>query len=432
MFRKFLTFHMPKQIPVFKSHLRIPAGTVEIQKRAYEGNKNICLVSVPGTVKTIGQRAFADCVNLREIRISEGVETIEADAFAGCKNLHSIKLPFSIRQVNGGAFWNSGLKTPVLNAMGDKLIFCPSDAAGTAYTVPDGVHEIGTLAFAELAGLEQVVFPESLRIIRKRAFHNCGIKSLLLPENACLIEEEAFYHCRKLKTIEGLKKYSLLKAAEEFWRMQGECLAAASGTDLPKTRHWEETGFRITAQKCAEGKADAMYEMAEYFRAKAKEYPDVAFYVKTECFWLYRAYRYGNQKAVPELEKWIHSHPGKKLLIQPLSGRLSGSREGLLLNAAGFLDFEEERNYCCYGADEDGIVLVRSFESEDGPDEDGFGRETYYDWWYCDDCLNFIPEIPCLHSYSVSEMDTKTAKKWITEMHALAVRIQRERSISCT
>ena len=65
--------------------------------------------------------------------------------------------------------------------------------------------------------------------------------------------------------------------------------------------------------------------------------------------------------------------------------------QGYLLNAMGFLDFEEEREYTLHCVDKEGLVLVDSYESEDGPDEDGYGSEIYYDWWFVDDCLNFIP-----------------------------------------
>ena len=43
---------------------------------------------------------------------------------------------------------------------------------------------------------------------------------------------------------------------------------------------------------------------------------------------------------------------------------------------------------------------VCSYADEDGPDEDGFGREIYFDWWYLTDCLSEAPEVGCFSSYS--------------------------------
>ena len=104
--------------------------------------------------------------------------------------------------------------------------------------------------------------------------------------------------------------------------------------------------------------------------------------------------------------------------------------EGYMLNAMGFLDFKEDREYTLHGVDDEGLVLVDSYESEDGPDEDGFGSETYYDWWFVDDCLNSIPEAPFLHSYSSNDMRSKSAKQKLSNMYEQAARLKNENLIN--
>lgn len=101
--------------------------------------------------------------------------------------------------------------------------------------------------------------------------------------------------------------------------------------------------------------------------------------------------------------------------------------EGYMLNAMGFLDFKEDREYTLHGVDDEGLVLVDSYESEDGPDEDGYGREIYYDWWFFDDCLNSIPEIPFLHSYSSNEITSKSAKEKLSHMYEQAVKLRKQK-----
>lgn len=412
---------------IFTRHLEIPVGTERIRARAYDGNDKIRSVTVPGTVKVIERRAFAACKNLKTVILHEGVEVIETNAFTDCTNLKKIELPASIKEVTGWAFWGSGLQQAVLSASGNTLIFCPATAAaGSEYVVPKGVREIGTRAFAELQDLQQVILPEGLQIIREKAFIACGLESVSLPDSIKRIESGAFYHCRKLKKITGLPKSTPLEYADEFWRIQGECLTVSNNTDQPQTRHWDEAEFQDIARKCAKKDTESMYEMMEYFNRKSLEYPTTVFYLGAANFWLYRSYQYGNPKAAKRLGKWMEEHPGQRLRILPLSSSLKGTLNGYILNAIGFLDFEEDRVYHLYGVDTEGVVLINAYESEDGPDADGFGRETYYDWWFYDDCLQSIPGLSYLHGYSWNELGCQFENKWILNIHDQAVKLKNQ------
>lgn len=104
--------------------------------------------------------------------ICEGIEEIKSNAFTDCPGLKSI------RHLIGWASYESGLRLSVLSASGHILYFCPAAAAGTGYTVPEGVREIGMQAFVELKDLQQVIFPDSLQIIREKTIIACGMASL--------------------------------------------------------------------------------------------------------------------------------------------------------------------------------------------------------------------------------------------------------------
>ena len=414
---------------IIMGHLIIPSGTEQIYPRTYEGNMRIRSVIVPESVKTIGVRAFANCKNLTSITLCEGIETIESNAFTGCNKLKSIQLPASIKQITGWAFYDSGLQKPVLSADGRILVCCPQAASGTEYSVPKSVREIGMQAFVELHNLQRVILPEGLQVIRERAFIACGLESVSLPKSIKHIEAGAFYDCEKLKDVTGLQKSDLVEYADEFWRIQGKRLTMPCGTDQPQIRHWDESEFQSIARRCAEADASAMYQMKEYFHHKSLQYPDVTFYARAANFWLYRAYQYGNQEAKMFLAKWTDAHPGQRLRTVRLSNSLGGTLQGYLLNAMGFLDFEEEREYTLHCVDKEGLVLVDSYESEDGPDEDGYGSEIYYDWWFVDDCLNFIPGAPLLHSYSSNDMRSKSAEQKLSDIHEQTVKLRKRKIV---
>ena len=82
---------------------------------------------------------------------------------------------------------------------------------------------------------------------------------------------------------------------------------------------------------------------------------------------------------------------------------LMGDYLGRLLRAMGFGFFDPTRFYHLYGVDRNGLVEVSSWCDEDGPDEDGFGREADYDWWLLDEYLREIPGIEVIHNFSHHE-----------------------------
>lgn len=434
-------FDEPK---VVRGHLSIPAGTVAIREREFDGsksiyangklvrkadgNKHIFSVTIPGSVKSIGIRAFADCENLREIILSEGIERIESNAFTGCKKLRCVKLPSSLKEISGWAFFDSGITEPVFDASGERLIYCPEEAAKERYVVPEGVKEIGVQAFINMPGLKEVVLPEGLEVIKNRAFIKCGMREIWLPASVKLVEDGAFSDCGPLERILRAGGCEPFIELVDFWRMNGMDLLEAAKFALPEEEYWKIPAFKNLAQSCGDGNADAMNAMAEYFFGKCDGGADDKFYSCAGHFWKYRAWKYGSPAADDFWRQWARQ-TGNKTMVRVtspfLNGRLEGTAVGKCLNALGFLFFDEDREYCVSGLDEDGVVLASAYESEDGPDEDGFGREVYEDWWYLDDCLNLPPGIKCLHSFSGIDRRMASVQKQFQDCHDQVARIIR-------
>lgn len=151
--------------------------------------------------------------------------------------------------------------------------------------------------------------------------------------------------------------------------------------------------------------------------------PEIAFYRCAANLWNYRSYERGNRAAAARMKTWVEASPGKPLLSAFLMERLRGTADGRALNALGFLFFEAGREYTLNGMDADGVVTVSAYESEDGPDEDGFGRETYYDWWHLDGNLSLVPEVTCLHRYSSIDRRIQSVQQRFRESHDKVARI---------
>ena len=99
---------------------------------------------------------------------------------------------------------------------------------------------------------------------------------------------------------------------------------------------------------------------------------------------------------------WM-SRKNRKCLKALKDSNFCGTFEGKQLRDMGFCFFDQEREYTLGGIDRNGIVRVYSWCGEDGPDEDGFGREVFYDWWLLDRNLDEIPGVQPFFSYSFHE-----------------------------
>lgn len=415
-------------VRIFRGHLEIPEGTAEIGHRALEGNKRLASVSVPASVRRIGSRAFAECEKLERVILREGLESIGNNAFTGCPRLRSITIPDSVTQLSGQAFYLSGLTEPVLNVSGDTLYFCPEAAAGTEYVVPEGVRRIGGWAFEGLTRLRRVHLPETLERIGKMAFVRCALGSVVIPAGVKELGENVFHCCEELKTITLEGEPDPVRAAVIRCHLRGRSFLAPVRCVLPADgAYWLEEGFQAIAGQCGAGRVEAMEEMYAFFDAKRQADPETAFYGLAANFWRYRAYERGSGEAGLWLENRLRESPDGRLPSVFLNERLSGVADGLELNALGFLFFAPDREYHLAGRDEDGVVEVSAYESEDGPDEDGFGRETYYDWWYLDGGLCPVPGADCLHSYSGIDRRIKDVIERFQQAHAAAARAIRER-----
>lgn len=103
-----------------------------------------------------------------------------------------------------------------------------------------------------------------------------------------------------------------------------------------------------------------------------------------------------------------------------------GRHMGDELRAMGYDFFDDDREYFIRRPDPNGVVVVDSWSSSDGPDSDGFGREEYYDWWLLDEQLRPIPGIDYWHDYSNRDMNN-AQKSW-DQLVARAGQILRDRA----
>lgn len=400
--------------------LVIPDDMPEIPDRLFDahgGNHSVnqlVSVVVPGTVKSIGERAFGDCKNLEEVILSEGLERIGSNAFTGCEKLKRLQLPASIKEIDGRAFIHCGLTEPVFSADGKVLICYPPECGDSEYAVPEGVEKIVWGAFWEPKHLTKVTLPESLKLICSLAFIRCDFTEIDVPKNT-EIEDGAFsFFSRSVRIIREGGQNALEEKLDNC-RTNGIPFLHRQRMKLPQTRYWNEDNFRSLAKQCAMGDVGAMERMGDYFSAKAAHEEETAFYQCAAQFWRTRAYRYGSETAKRFLLAWCEEKPNARMASPGLDEKLKGAADGELLNAIGFPFFEPGREYSLSGVDQDGVVEVSSWESDEGPDEDGFGREEFYDWWYLNEYLVLPKGVGYIHSYS--NLDKRNSEDKFRALH---------------
>ena len=411
----------------------IPRGTTEIAPWTYDRNQSLRSISVPGTVKQIGDRAFAECMNLKEVHLEEGVETIGSNVFTGCSSLPELILPDSLREMDGWAFYRfTGLQTPVYNRSKTVLYCYPCTAREKVFSVPDSIRRINPAAFIDNPDLEEVILPKDLEVLECRTFIDCGLQRITIPETVKRIESGAFHGCKFLKDVYVLGENTQIEMGafpqsakelqihlpkdlriDEQLHLRGITFLRQVRVEMPEERHWERADFIQSAKCCSSGDAEAMWSFGNYLLGLGSH----PFYECAANFWRYRACQKGHAAAQRWFLRWVEEHPGKAM-ASTMNETMSGYFEGKVLKGMGFLFFDPERGYSIERPDPEGVVEVSSWCDEDGPDEDGFGREEYYDWWYLDGQLNALPGVGYIHDYS--HRDKRNHKEKFRALHDAA------------
>ena len=179
-----------------------------VGERAFANADKITSVVLPESVKSIGNEAFFGCSSLEKIDPGK-VEKLGYELFAGCTSLTEFSVPYSVlhcetNKENKGAFYAGSVEKVVFGKRTTHVadyLFSGCDSLKEV-VMPDGIISIGKRAFDSCSSLEKVVFPGSLDIIENEAFLSCSaLRSVSLPENVTRVGSEAFKNCTSLLSI---------------------------------------------------------------------------------------------------------------------------------------------------------------------------------------------------------------------------------------
>ena len=152
-------------------YYNMPYGVTNIGNRAFFITR-IVGIDIPQTVQKIGNDAFF-ISQLESVSIPNSIIEIGANAFGTSTSLKSVTIPDVI---------TTGFKDYIFNN-------CYNLAE---VTLSNKMTEIPVGMFFACTGLQQIVLPPKLEIIRSNAFFNSIIKNFIIPPTVKYIENTAF------------------------------------------------------------------------------------------------------------------------------------------------------------------------------------------------------------------------------------------------
>ena len=205
-----------------------PVGFEKLAGGSFFDCNRLQAAELPDGLREIGQLAFANCPSLKALYIPASVGTIglfdfhqhaeiygepgsAAQAFA---EEHAI--PFHEGRIPGGELSPFVITDGILERYlgSDRVVTIPegiTEIASNAFaeneklvsvTILEGVEKLASFAFSGCRVLETVSLPGSLRLIGSFAFSDCyALKRMILPEGVTTIDDNAFSFCYALEEI---------------------------------------------------------------------------------------------------------------------------------------------------------------------------------------------------------------------------------------
>ena len=159
-------------------------GLAAIGAYAFEDCSSLNGLSIPGSVTTIGSLAFRNCTSLSALSIPNTVTAIGDSAFEGCTALEELSLGTGLQTIGASAFAGCSAITP------------PTSNGLFFYSA---ITSIGSEAFSQCTGLNQLVFVQTVGEIAHDAFNGCtGLTIVEFDGKVSIFGDKAFYGCTNL------------------------------------------------------------------------------------------------------------------------------------------------------------------------------------------------------------------------------------------
>ena len=144
---------------------------------AYKGTGNV--VSVPGSVRSIGVEAFKDCIGIEKVILPDSVEVIGEAAFEGCSSLKEVEGGSRVREIHDRAFAGCPIATVHIPASVEKIGL-------RAYDSTDSTKTGGSVIVFDGANLPQLSYETDSTKVYHDTYRDMAFKGnniAVIPES---------------------------------------------------------------------------------------------------------------------------------------------------------------------------------------------------------------------------------------------------------
>ncbi len=203
--------------------LVIPEGVTWIGQWAFTNCGSISEVQFPSSLRSIGMEAFCDCQGLVSVELPEGLTFTGLAAFGRCKQLVSVTIPSTVTQIGSGTFYECYALEQVY--ITDLAAWCQIEFADTpsgyfgnydSYTNP---LQLGAELYVNGEPVTELVIPEGVTSIGKRAFYNFRGTSVVLPSTLTQIDSLAFESCDDLREIYNFSSMDIVEGSTDHGKV---------------------------------------------------------------------------------------------------------------------------------------------------------------------------------------------------------------------
>ena len=252
------------------TYLKVSGGVANMGVSTFSGCENLETVVLGDGIKKISNSLFNGCTSLSDINIPASVTEIEGSAFGSCTSLTSIDIPANVTNIVEYAF--DGCKNLASINVDDKnrtyasvdgvlynkektiLIQAPGKIQGV-FTIPSGVTNIASGAFALCEGLTGLEIPASVTSISEYAFENCtGLTNVTIPSSVKNIDYKAFAGCENLDVVIRNAEEDVTVGSGALKDCKSVTWKIIDESESPlKFKVLTETTAEVTKESCVEG-----------------------------------------------------------------------------------------------------------------------------------------------------------------------------------
>lgn len=186
--------------------IKVGKNVTYVGDNAFYGAVRLKKAVLPEGLKYLGEKAFQGCRVLEEVNIPESITELKESTFAYCTALSSAKLHDKITDLGYGVFQSCKALTEIVipdsvTAIGDYCFNLNDKLASVK--IGSGVTSIGEYAFYGCSSLTNIEFAEksSLTTLGKGTFASTGFAAFTVPQGVTDIGENCFDSAASLAAV---------------------------------------------------------------------------------------------------------------------------------------------------------------------------------------------------------------------------------------